>query len=226
MKFLTVIKGASERLPNKNFLKIGGKPLWRYCLDNLGAAEVHINTDVPDVLSDNLEGLSTVVQIIPRDQKHVDWEAQSAVRGSPVNSILESFFHEVVEDDAEPVVLFHVTSPFVRMKSVLEAATRLANYASVSSVQRVQDFAWLGEKSRRRPLNFDESRVSRTQDLPPIFLSRGAFFIVSKKSFMTTRTRNPEPHGFYEVDPLEAIEIDTLEDYKLANIVAEGLLHS
>lgn len=223
MKFLTIIKGASERLKDKNFLEIGGRPLWEYSLESLGAEEVFINTDVPDKL--NPKGVSTTVHLVAREQHHIDWEAQAAERGSPVNSMLGSFFRDFVVDGTEPVVLFHVTSPFLRMESVMQAVERLDSYASVSSVQRVQDFAWLDNGSSPKPINFDASRVSRTQDLPSIFLSRGAFFIVSKDEFMKTETRNPEPHGFFELDPIQALEIDTPEDYELAKIVAEGLRH-
>ena len=223
MKFLTIIKGISERLRDKNFLEFGGMPLWEYSLKNLGAEEVFINTDAPEKLNSN--GLSTAVHLIAREQRHIDWESQAAERGSPVNSILGSFFRDFVVDGAEPVVLFHVTSPFLRMESVMQAIERLDRYASVSSVQRVQDFAWLDNGSGPQPINFDASRVSRTQDLPSIFLSRGAFFIVSKDEFMKTQTRNPEPHGFFELDPIQALEIDTPEDYELAKIVAKGLHH-
>ena len=108
----------------------------------------------------------------------------------------------------------------------MEAVEMLDRYASVSSVQRVQDFAWLVNGISPQPINFDASRVSRTQDLPSIFLSRGAFFIVSRDEFMKTETRNPEPHGFFELDPIQALEIDTPEDYELAKIVAEGLRYS
>lgn len=223
MKFLTIIKGDSERLPGKNFLEIGGMPLWAYSLENLGAREVFINTDVPNRVE--FKDLSTKVHLIAREQRHIEWEAQAAERGSPVNSILEDFFRDFVVDNTEPVVLFHVTSPFLRMESVVQAVEMLANYASVSSVQRVQDFAWLGGGSGPQPINFDTSVVARTQDLQPIFLSRGAFFLVSKSAFMKTGTRNPEPHGFFELDPIQALEIDTPEDYELAKIVAESLRH-
>lgn len=223
MKFFTIIKGASERLKDKNFLEIGGRPLWEYSLENLGAEEVFINTDAPYKLA--LNGLSTEVHLIEREQRHIEWEAEAAERGSPVNSMLGSFFRDFVADGAEPVVLFHVTSPFLRMESVMQAVERLNSFASVSSVQRLQDFAWVETGSRTQPVNFDSSRVSRTQDLPSIFLSRGAFFIVSKDEFIKTETRNPEPHGFFELDPIQALEIDTPEDYELAKVVAEGLRH-
>ena len=35
MKFFIIIKEHSQRLPNKNFLKLGDKPLYKHLLDEL-----------------------------------------------------------------------------------------------------------------------------------------------------------------------------------------------
>lgn len=223
MKFFTIIKEHSQRLPGKNFLPLQGTPLWAYTINGLGVDEVHINTDVPLKLRSYSDVCRAHLNVIPRRSEHVEWEADAQHRGSPVNSMLGDFLDEFVSDDLEPVVLFHVTSPFIRMDTILDASLELSTFASISSVQSIQDFAWITQDEGYEALNFDSSLVARTQDLPEILLSRGAFFILTKESFMRSKTRNPDPHYFYRLDPIESVEIDTRGEFELAQLVAKGL---
>ena len=45
MKFFIIIKEKSERLRDKNFLDLGGKPLFKHLLDELQGQDVFIDTD-------------------------------------------------------------------------------------------------------------------------------------------------------------------------------------
>ena len=45
MKFFIIIKEKSERLPNKNFLDLGGIPLYKHLLNQLSTEDVYIDTD-------------------------------------------------------------------------------------------------------------------------------------------------------------------------------------
>ena len=223
MKFFTIVKGDSERLRDKNFLPLRNLPLWAYSINNLGVEEVHINSDVPSKLRSSARYCQANLNIIPRRHEHVEWEENAHLRGSPVNAMLADFLDEFVTDELEPVVLFHVTSPFIQADTVLDASRKLSTFSSVSSVQSIKDFAWIERGESYAELNFDPARVSRTQDLPEILLSRGAFFILTKKAFRLSQTRNPNPHFFYRLNPVESIEIDNRGDYELAQLVANGL---
>jgi len=181
-----------------------------------------VNTDSERLLSGGDSSLPNSVEIYSRSQEHVDWEEESDRRGSPVNAMLGEFFEHYVDQDDEPVVLFHVTSPFLQLETVLDASQYLGAYNSVHSVQRVNDFAWLEGDGDYHPVNFSEEKVSRTQDLPSLMLSRGAFFILTKAAFIRSGTRDARPRYFYELGPTESIEIDTPGDFALAEAVAKG----
>lgn len=222
MKFFTIIKDSSERLPGKNFLNLGGKPLWVHTVSRFEEYEVYINTDSSRVDKEHLQN-PDMVRIYSRSQEHIDWELESQSRGSPVNAMFEEFLDTYVQDEDEPIVLFHVTSPFIRLETVELAAKLLDEYSSVQSVQNIRDFAWMQGEAEYEPINFDEGLVSRTQDLPAIYLSRGAFFILTKRSFKINKSRDARPRYFYELDPIEAIEIDTEGDFNLAQAVSMGI---
>lgn len=222
MKFFTIVKDSSERLPGKNFLDLDGTPLWRHTVSRFSSHDVFVNTDSERLLSGADSTLPASVEIYKRSQEHVDWEKESDRRGSPVNAMLEEFFEKYVDKDDEPVVLFHVTSPFVQLETILDASRHLDAYSSVHSVQRISDFAWLERGEDYHPVNFNEEIVSRTQDLPSLLLSRGAFFILTKEAFKRGGSRDARPRYFYELGPIESIEIDTHGDFELARAVAKG----
>jgi len=222
LKFFTIVKDYSERLPGKNFLDLEGTPLWRHTVNRFSSHEVFVNTDSGRLLSADDSTIPDSVKIYKRSQEHVDWEAESDRRGSPVNAMLGEFFEKYVDEDDEPVVLFHVTSPFVRLETILDASRHLGAYSSVHSVQRIRDFAWLEGGGDHYPVNFSEDIVARTQDLPSLLLSRGAFFILTKEAFSRNSSRDARPRYFYELSPVESIEIDTSGDFALAQAVAKG----
>ncbi len=67
-------------------------------------------------------------------------------------------------------------------------------------------------------MNFDSNVVSKTQDLEPVVMGNGAFFIFTKKEFMKNKNRTSNNNCFYPITFPESIEIDTLEDFRLAEM--------
>lgn len=219
MKVFTIIKDKSSRVPGKNFRLLNGKPLWTWLVGELTDHEVYINTDSTRLVEDKLiEEFG--VQIIKRRQEHIDWEESSQALGSPVESMLGDFYSDFVRDLYEPVALVHVTSPFLRAETLLQASTFLEKgYGSVHSVKRIQDFCYVarGEQDEHpEPVNFNPAIVQRTQDLRPVFQSLGAFFITNKKNWLETQTRLPSPTRLFELGYPESIEIDTEDEFRLA----------
>lgn len=220
MKLFTIIKQTSERLPGKNFLPLGGKPLWRHTIDTFENFEVFINTDSTALINEVREMNRPGLVAFERSKAHIDWELQSETLGSPVNAILAEFLRDWVDDPEEICVLFHVTSPFVRAETVLRASSKLAEgFESVQAVEQFQDFVWEFRDGSSTPLNFEPKKVSRTQDLAPLYLSRGAFFIMTKRGFLRDNSRDVEPRYLYPLDRIEAVEIDTEDDFILAQTI-------
>ena len=49
-KFFVIIKDKSERVPDKNFVLLGNKPLWMHLLDKLQDEQVFVDTDSTRIL--------------------------------------------------------------------------------------------------------------------------------------------------------------------------------
>jgi CMP-N-acetylneuraminic acid synthetase len=198
------IKLNSQRLPNKNILPLADHPLCWYILDTLlktkGIDEVYVycsNEKVRDYIPDK-------VKFLKRD-KQLDGDL---VKGF---DIYDAFIREV---NADIYILAHTTSPFIKPETVESALDKMidGDYDSAFSAQRIQTFAWYNGK----PINYDLNDVPRTQDMDPIFVETSAFFMFEKEIFTEHRRRIGFNPYIQEVDSVEAVDIDTKEDYEFA----------
>ena len=221
MKIFTIIKEESKRIPNKNFATVNGHPLWWHLLSELQGFDVTVNTDsqkfIKQLLCSNLKS----IKIINRLQKHIDWENNENLDSSPVEDMLFDFCKTI--ERSEIVVLTHVTSLFLKKETILNAVNVLQNdqkLKSIHSVHQVQDFAWIKRGSEVSPINFCTNRVQRTQDLSPILISKGAFFIAKAGDILDQRKRLPQPLLFFLLDHTQAVEIDNFEDLEFARLLS------
>ena len=224
LKIFTIIKENSIRVPKKNFVDLKGQPLWWHLLSELNGLDVTVNTD-SSIFKKQLE-ISNLknIKVIHRLKKHIDWENDKNNTSSPVEDMLFDFCKKL--DRSEVVVLTHITSPFLKKQTILDAVKLLQNdkkSKSIHSVQKVQDFVWLREKTNIKPINFLTDRVQKTQDLEPIFVSKGAFFIAEAGDILDQRKRLPLPLMFFPLNHIESIEIDNIEDLEFARML-KGVL--
>ena len=134
---------------------------------------------------------------------------------------LEIIEHFVKDVDADIYVLTHVTQPFTKSDSIKKALEKVVSgeYDSAFSAVTLQDYMWKDGK----PLNYDMKNIVRTQDLEPIYMETGAFFIFKKEVFTELGQRIGNKPYIYEIDQFEAVDIDTAEDFRFAEAVAEYL---
>ena len=123
--------------------------------------------------------------------------------------------------DADIYVLTHVTQPFTKASSISSALEKVVSgeYDSAFSAVSLQDYMWMNGE----PLNYDMKNIVRTQDLTPIYMETGAFFIFRKEVFTELGQRIGNHPYIYEIDQFEAVDIDTAEDFEYAEVVAKYL---
>ena len=212
MKFFIIIKGKSERLSNKNFLDLGGIPVYKHLLNELKTEDVYIDTD-SDTIFNECKTLSKIT-CYKRDTKHIELENNIEYAVSPVLLMIENFLHKYVQDENEVIITPHVTSPYITLKTMLEATQMLSEYDTVCACTEHKEFTYF----KGEAVNFNPNVVSKTQDLEPVVMGNGAFFIFTKKEFMKNKNRTSENNYFYPITFPESIEIDTLNDFRLAEM--------
>jgi CMP-N-acetylneuraminic acid synthetase len=205
----------SERVPGKNYRPLAGMPLYHHVVRTLISVPeidfIVIDTDSEFIIEDCAEHFQSV-QVIRRPEHLRDG-------GIAMNTVLLNTLAQV---DADIVLQTHSTNPFLKAKTV-SAALKLfsspdSDCDSVFSVTRLQARLW---DTDTVPVNHDPSVLLRTQDLAPLFIENSCFFIFTPEVLRQRGNRiGARPHMF-EMAALEAVDIDTEDDFSLAAAIAE-----
>lgn len=211
MKIVAVmpIKLNNERCPGKNTRILGRKPLLQYELDSLKGTELCDKIFV--FCSDE-----SVIESLPED---VEFLRRSKELDLPTSNFTKIFneFYSII--DADIYVYSHATAPFVTvnsMKQCIEAVVS-GEYDSAFCAIKLQDFLW----ENGTPINFDPENIPRTQDLNPIFQETSGVYVFTKEVFQKYNRRVGIKPFIKEMSFKEAIDIDTPEDFALAEILCD-----
>ena len=205
----------SERVPGKNYRPLAGIPLYHYVIRTLSAAPeidlVVIDTDSDFIIEDCAEHFPQV-RVLKRPEHLRD----GAI---PMNDVLLNTLNEI---DAGYVLQTHSTNPFLKPATISDALRRFLasgnEFDSVFSVTRLQARLWDADT---HPVNHDPSVLLRTQDLEPLFIENSCFFIFTPELLRNRGSRIGSRPMMIEMAPLEAIDIDTEDDFALAAAIAE-----
>lgn len=203
------IKLNNQRLPGKNLMDLAGRPLCHYIFDTISKVDVISEKYV--YCSDEMikQYIFDPLIYLKRDA-YLDGPQVKGLE------IIDCFVKDV---DADIYVLTHVTQPFTKSESIKTALDKVLyeGYDSAFSCTCIQDYCWY----KGKPFNYNMKDVVTTQNLEPIYMETGAFFIFKKEVFTKMHQRIGEKPYMYVMDPLEAVDIDTAEDFEFAKVVAE-----
>ena len=214
---LLPMKANSQRVKGKNFRPLHGKPLFAWILDALLAIDdidkIVINTDARHILAEN--GLTESDRVLIRDRK-------PELCGDTVsmNLILED---DIAAIKAETYLMTHTTNPMLAPQTIQAALARYqagVTAGTADSLFTVNKFQTRFYRADASPVNHDPDNLIQTQDLEPWFEENSNLYIFSAASFATTHARIGRKPILQEMDKMEAIDIDTPEDWALAEAVA------
>ena len=205
------MKGHSARVPGKNMREFAGRPLFHAVVNTLLSTR-HVRRVVIDTDSDEIKKSARQidrVEIIDRNPKLIGDEVS-------VNLLIKDY---LLSHDDDQILQTHSTNPLLRPQAVDAAIERfLANEAATSlfSVTRLQERLY---DKNLNAINHDPSELIPTQDLDPIFLENSNFYVFTRDGFLERETRITSRPIVFEMDPLEAIDIDEEHDFRLAEIL-------
>lgn len=207
------MRQASERVSEKNFRPFAGRPLYHHIVQSLLACslvdEVVINTDSV-VIMEEASKLFPEVRLIERPQ-HLRAGA------TPMNDVLLATVKKV---EADYYLQTHCTNPLLRAETIDRAIqTFIDNYPiydSLFSVTPMQTRLW---DSLARAINHNPRILLRTQDLPPIFEENSCIYIFTRQILEGRHNRIGERPLMFEIDRLEAWDIDEELDFLIAEFL-------
>lgn len=217
---LVPMRHDSHRVPGKNYRAFAGRPLFHHItatlLDCPQITEVVIDTDSP-VISEQCREHFPQVRVIPRPE---------ALRAdtTPMNDVL---MHTTQMIEADLYLQTHSTNPLLTSTTIDRAIDRLVatwpSHDSLFGVTRLQTRLW---DQLARPVNHNPNILLRTQDLPPVYEENSCIYLFSRDILIARHNRIGDRPILFEIDPLEARDIDEEADFVMAEMLyrrREGL---
>ncbi len=203
------IKLNNERLPEKNVMMLGGKPLLCHALDRL-------------LLIGRLDGIyvycseESVCKYLPPGVSFLKRPRILDEPTSNFNQIFESFMGQV---EADIYIYAHATAPFVAVETMKECLGEVMDgrHDSAFCARKIQDFLWKDGK----PLNFDPCNLPRSQDLDPIYEETSGIYVFTRECYLKNKRRIGLNPYIKEVTFKESVDINEKEDFELAEKLIE-----
>ena len=209
------MKAYSERIPHKNIRIFNGKPLFCWILESLLAAKtvsfVVVNTDCP-IIGGMIQKRYPEVCVLYRPE-HLRGDMITA------NDLIRWTLPPLVGDH---FLYTHSTNPLLTPETI-DAAVNfyLDNLKKYDSLLGVTKHQFRLYREDGTPVNHNPKNLIRSQDLVPLYEDNSNLYIFSRKSFEKSGSRICGRMYMFEIPKSEAIDIDTEDDWKIAEAVAK-----
>ena len=214
-------RGGSKRIPRKNIRNFCGKPIISYsinsCLESNIFTEVMVSTDDEEI-ADVAQKLGASVPFMRAQQNSDDYATLADV----LIEVLKAYKSRGVEFNSFACVL--PTAPLISAARLNEANNicELNGFSSVFPVLRfsypIQRALQIDEVTKKVSMVWPENLNQRSQDLEPRFHDAGQFYFARTDEFLIEKTLFMKNSGVIELSEMEAQDIDTIEDWKLAEL--------
>jgi len=223
---LVPARGGSRTIPRKNVRPLAGRPLIEYVLEAI------IGSDAVDrtVVSTDDEEIAAVARGAGAETPFL---RPAELSGDDVSGIavVEHALHWLAEEEGyEPefVLLVQPTEPFVRPQQIRAAFELLVERGADSAITTVEvprnfhpfhvrtadDDGFLAFE---RP---DEHAAHPTRQSDPPRYAFGNLYWFRREAFLAERQVEPGRRVGLPIDPLSALDLNTEEDWRLAELLA------
>lgn len=205
-------KGSSSRVKNKNLQLLDGKPLFLHTLEKLVASnifdDVYLDTESQEIID-----LASEVKckILHRDSSL----ASNKTDGNDL------FLNEIKNIKAHIYVQVLCTSPFIKIETIqagIDMLVKNKTFDSAFLVKREKLYTWIdGEPS------YDVNNIPNSVDLDEITIETMGLYIIKRDAAIEQKRRIGLNPFFIDASPLESIDVNWPDDFKLAELIAAGL---
>ena len=220
-------RGGSKGVPRKNIKMIHGKPLIAWTIEAALASNIFdhvvVSRDCAEIASIAESHGASVPFMRPDElaQDHV-WS-----RDALKHAVLASEEHYGVTYDY--VVELPCVAPLRTSEHIVEAVNKLIETGadSVSSLTSVQDKhpvrmkRIVEDQIKDFTTEFPEGEGSRRQDLEPCYIRNGAIFAMTRECIVDWFSRHGKDCRPFLMPEECSVNIDTLMDFRLAEILLE-----
>ncbi|MEM1072298.1 MAG: acylneuraminate cytidylyltransferase family protein [Planctomycetota bacterium] len=203
----------SERIPYKNFRDFRGRPLYAHIIETLIRCkhidEILIDTDSQTIRDDCAQRFPAV-RVTERPEHLRDG-------GIPMNRVLQ---HSATSVASEWILQTHSTNPLLRPATLERAIEALSESTQHDSLFGVTEWHTRLYDHHGQPINHNPAQLLRTQDLPPIYEENSNVYLFHRSTLERLGRRIGDHPLLFEIDRLEAVDIDDDTGWRLAEAIA------
>jgi CMP-N-acetylneuraminic acid synthetase len=213
------IRQGSQRTKNKNVRPFSndGKSLTELKIKELlkikNVDEIVVTTNYP-------EAINQIKKVIKDNPKvKIDIRPENLCLSSTIVKELIDYMPTICS--GKHILWLHVTSPFVKAQDYENAIDIYFDkiqegYDSIMSVGEIKQFLW--SDTQKRIINTDDTKNKwpNTQDLETLYEINHAFYINSRKNYLSTSDRIGSNPYLYILKAEKNIDIDWEEDFQFA----------
>ena len=212
-------RGGSKRIPRKNIREFCGRPILAYsiqaALESGVFDRVMVSTDDEEI-AETARRYGAEVPFFRSRETAGDYASTTDV----LAEVLEEYQKQGQEFDL--LCGIYPTAPFLKPETLKKAMALLAE-SHADAVQPVVRFSFPPQRGvciRDGEVRFlwPEYRNARSQDLEPYYHDVGQFYCLNAKSFLSQKTLVMERTLPFILPELEVQDIDTEEDWKIAEL--------
>ncbi len=228
-KFLAIIpaRGGSKGIPNKNIMDICGKPLIAYTIE-AGKKSKYVDEILVSTDSDSIKG---VAELYGAKVPFLRPEELSSDTAKSIDVVLHAIdFYKNNNMNFDYIVLLQPTSPLRTFEQLDEAIEKLidSNRNSLISVCEADEnpviMRTIQDGKLREVISFGGTNLRR-QDLPTFYIFNGALYINSNDMLVHERKFVDENTIPYVMDQESSVDIDTMLDAKLVEVIIKENMH-
>ena len=215
------VRGGSKGLPGKNIMEFMGEPLItravRIALKTNIFDEVIVNTDdatIADIATD--AGASVIIR---EDEMGSDTAEVDPLIVWTINNYQHQFLH--IENSL--ITLLYCTAPLRKTSDIVATCNLVASgdFDSSLSLCETSDYLWAKDGDVFIPQNYDpSSRAARQTESWNQFKENKAVYCFKAKEIMKSKCRLNGRVGAHLMPETRSIDVDTLNDFKLAESLA------
>lgn len=214
-------RGGSKRIPKKNIIELGGKPMiaWTIeaALNSRYISKVIVSTDDEEIASQAIKYGAEVPFL--RDQNADDHSPISLATIRTINQLKDA------DISAPDIVVQLMANCPLRTGEDIDKA--LENFIEKGSSFQISCFkyGWMNpwwahridENGIAAPVFENLDKMKRSQDLPELYCPTGAIWIARTADLLEKETFYGPGYTFFPIHWIKAIDIDEYEDLEMAS---------
>ena len=206
------IKANSERVPGKNLKLLNGKKLYHYICENAKEADVFDDIYI-DTNSDEI-----AMYAEDHGCHAIDRMPELALNTANGNDLL--VYHYTLFSSYDYYFQLFATAPYLQPQSIktcYDILTSSSVYDSCFTATKNHSFYWYANN----PVNYRPEILPRSQDMLPVIEETTGLYGISRESLEKYRCRIGRNPYMHIVDKFQAVDINTEEDFKIAEYVGK-----